>query len=203
MNALEQRLAETERALFFALSELHSGAVVQGDYDSQPPDRSMHPTALSTATPTHQQEKWELMSSWASQPLRNRTHAYAWLRSRQASTYQFVHDSSGASSSGERTHDTFSPPVTNASYGVDALRPPASGGQAARGSSIRTRKKRSRAPNGIRREGQYGTMWLENAGIIQFETPDEGGHSTQPTPATDLRRNKAKSLAKGNQDLYF
>lgn len=83
MNALESRLAETEKALFFALSELHSGAVVEGDYDSQPPDRSMHPQALSTAAPTHQLEKSDLMASWASQPLKNRAHAHAWLRSRQ------------------------------------------------------------------------------------------------------------------------
>lgn len=83
MNALESRLAETEKALFFALSELHSGVVVDGDYDSQPPHRSMLPQALSTAAPTHQLEKSDLMASWASQPLKNRAHAHAWLRSRQ------------------------------------------------------------------------------------------------------------------------
>lgn len=90
MAALEQRLAETEKALFFALAELHAGTVAHGDFDSQPPDRAIHPHALSTAAPTHQQEKWELMTSWADQPLKTRDQAVAWWRSRQASTHQRV-----------------------------------------------------------------------------------------------------------------
>lgn len=188
MNALEQRLADTETALFFALAEVHSGLVVQGDYDSQPPEQTMHPTALSTAAPTHQQEKWDLMASWVSQPLKNRAQAQAWLRSRQASTFQFVRDSS-STGLGERTHDTFTPPVANASHDVDALRPPV----------VHTRAKISRAPRGIRRERKYGARWLDYAGIMQFDTPEEidrGGTDSD-------RTSKAKSFARGNQNMYF
>lgn len=211
MNALESRLAETEKALFFALSEIHSGTVIQGEYDSQPPDRSMHPSALSTAAPTHQQEKCDLMASWASQPLKNRDQAQAWLRSRVASTYQFVRDSSAASSDrSETSPQAFTSSATNASHGVDALRPPVSLDGPARGSQVHARKKRSRAPNGIRREPQYGNRWLDHAGIMQFDTAEEndgGGNTTtiqHPAPATDLERNsKARSLARGNQDIYF
>lgn len=191
MNALEQRLAETEKALFFALSEVHSGAAIQGDYDSQPPDRSMHPSALSTAVPTHQQQKCDLMASWASQPLKNRNEAHAWLRSRQASTYQFVRESSGTSMGERSPHEIFTPSVTNPSHGIDALRPPTSSGPSQRGSSSpQAKKKRTRAPNGIRREGHYGSRWLENASIIQFDMPgnaNEGGNTNNtnnhPAPA--------------------
>lgn len=212
MNALESRLAETEKALFFALSEIHSGAVIQGEYDSQPPDRSMHPSALSTAAPTHQQEKCDLMASWASRPLKNRAQAQAWLRARQAITYEVVRDASVASTGLSETNPpAFTPSVTNASHDVDALRPLFPSDSPARGIQMHVRKKRSRAPNGIRMERRpYEDRTLDHAGLMQLDTSeknDNGGITTtvhHPAPATDLEpTSKARSLARGNQDIYF
>lgn len=81
MNALETRLAETERALFFALHELHDGVAVEGDYRDQLSYHAMSESALSDRTPSTQQEKADLLASWASRPLENRTQIRAWLES--------------------------------------------------------------------------------------------------------------------------
>lgn len=81
MNALETRLAETERALFFALHELHDGVATQGDYENHASYQAMSEPALSNRTASTQQEKADLVASWASRPLENRTQARAWLES--------------------------------------------------------------------------------------------------------------------------
>lgn len=76
MNALETRLAETERALFFALRELHDGVAIHAEYRDQPSCQAMNNRPAST-----QQEKADLVASWTSRPLENRTQARAWLES--------------------------------------------------------------------------------------------------------------------------
>lgn len=81
MNALEKRLADTEKALFFALQELHDGAASQVDYRSQNSYQPMRESVLSNDTPTTQQDKAKLVASWASRPLETRTQARAWLES--------------------------------------------------------------------------------------------------------------------------
>lgn len=87
MNALEQRLAETERALFVALCELHDDAAPQAGCQGQPSYQAMRESVLSSDAPTTQQEKAELVSSWARRPLENRTQTRAWLESMRTAAY--------------------------------------------------------------------------------------------------------------------
>ncbi|KAG6366591.1 hypothetical protein INS49_000769 [Diaporthe citri] len=74
VNALEKRLAETEKALFFALAEARAGT--HGDAISRP---SLRSSVLSRSTPTTQQEKAELMALWSKSPLEDRAQVEAWF----------------------------------------------------------------------------------------------------------------------------
>lgn len=74
VNALEKRLAETEKALFSALAEARAGA--HSNTASQP---ALRPSVLSRSTPTTQQEKAELMALWSKSPLEDRAHVDAWF----------------------------------------------------------------------------------------------------------------------------
>lgn len=74
VNALENRLAETERALFFALAEARAGT--HSNTASQP---ALRPSVLSRSTPTTQQEKAELMALWSKTPLEGRVNVEAWF----------------------------------------------------------------------------------------------------------------------------
>lgn len=86
MGGLEKRLAETERALFFALRELHDGAVTQGDYHIQSSSQAMRASVISNYTPTTQLEKAELAATWCDTPLGNRAQAKVWLDSMRPET---------------------------------------------------------------------------------------------------------------------
>lgn len=78
VSALERRLAETERALFFALAEIHDGVgTAQEDYETP-----------SNATATTQQEKTHLLESWADSPLSNREQARSWFESKRPNALQ-------------------------------------------------------------------------------------------------------------------
>lgn len=74
VNALEKRLAQTEKALFFALAEARAGT--HSNTASQP---ALRPSVLSRSTPTTQQEKAELMALWSKTPLEDRAHVEAWF----------------------------------------------------------------------------------------------------------------------------
>lgn len=76
VNALEKRLAETERALFFALAEARAGTGTHGDSTARP---AMRPSLLFRSTPTTQQEKAELMALWGKTPLKERAQIEAWF----------------------------------------------------------------------------------------------------------------------------
>ncbi|KAJ8131160.1 hypothetical protein O1611_g2466 [Lasiodiplodia mahajangana] len=69
LSALETRLQETERALFYALSELHEGIIEHGAY-------SGHSNPAQT--------KNDMMEKWASLPLGDRAQAKAWFLNRRA-----------------------------------------------------------------------------------------------------------------------
>lgn len=74
VNALEKRLAETEKALFSALAEARAGA--HSNATSRP---TLRPSVLSRSTPTTQQEKAELMTIWSKTPLQDGAHVDAWF----------------------------------------------------------------------------------------------------------------------------
>lgn len=74
VNALEKRLAQTERALFLALAAEDRA----GTHGNSTPQPALKPSVLSRSTPTTQQEKAELMALWSSTPLEDRAHVEAW-----------------------------------------------------------------------------------------------------------------------------
>lgn len=76
LNSLEKRLLDTERALFFALSEIHAGSVEQGKY-SDAGRRFMKPSS---------QSKTELLQGWTQFPLESRGEARSWFLDRQHGT---------------------------------------------------------------------------------------------------------------------
>ncbi|ORY69085.1 uncharacterized protein BCR38DRAFT_482557 [Pseudomassariella vexata] len=69
LNMLEKRLVETERALFFALAEIHAGIV----------DNDEYPNAALLATRPSTKSKSEMMAAWAKQPLGSRERAKSWF----------------------------------------------------------------------------------------------------------------------------
>ncbi|KAI0104037.1 hypothetical protein GGR51DRAFT_523262 [Nemania sp. FL0031] len=69
LSALESRLQETERALFYALGELLEGTVEHGPY-----------TGFLNAAQT----KSEMVEKWASLPLGDRAQVEAWFLNRRA-----------------------------------------------------------------------------------------------------------------------
>ncbi|ETS77723.1 hypothetical protein PFICI_09785 [Pestalotiopsis fici W106-1] len=73
LNSLEKRLLDTERALFFALSEIHAGSVEQGRY-SDAGRRFMKPSS---------QSKTELVQGWTQFPLETRDEARSWFLDKQ------------------------------------------------------------------------------------------------------------------------
>lgn len=79
VNALEKRLAETERALFLALAETRFGT--RSDVTAV---AAMKPSVLFRSTPTTQQEKAELMAAWGSTPLEERAQVEAWFEANAA-----------------------------------------------------------------------------------------------------------------------
>lgn len=80
---MEKRLAETERALFFALAEIHAGAVALDKYESPVLRQTMGTSVLSDPTPTMQQDKAKLMASWVRTPLADRGQVHAWFEANQ------------------------------------------------------------------------------------------------------------------------
>lgn len=101
VNALEKRLAETERALFFALAEARSST--RSDATAVP---AMRPSVLFRSTPTTQQEKAGLMAVWGNTPLKERAQVEAWFEE-------------NAAGGGLRTRVDFS--QAHATGGVDAV----------------------------------------------------------------------------------
>ncbi|KAH6645993.1 hypothetical protein BKA67DRAFT_582922, partial [Truncatella angustata] len=69
LNSLEKRLLETERALFFALAEIHARCTELGDY-SDAGLRLMKPSS---------QTKTELVQSWSRNPLDTRNDGRKWF----------------------------------------------------------------------------------------------------------------------------
>lgn len=83
VSSLEKRLAETERALFFALAEIYDGAGTQHDYESMLASQGMRLSVPSNTTATTQQEKTQFLESWADSPLANREQARSWFESKR------------------------------------------------------------------------------------------------------------------------
>lgn len=86
MTSLERRLAETERALFFALAQVHQSAMVRDDYSSPSCYQEMKQSILFNSAPMTQNDKKKLLDAWAENPLGNRAQAQSWFEMMRAET---------------------------------------------------------------------------------------------------------------------
>lgn len=98
---LERRLAETERALFFALREIHERVPMPDDYERLQPYRGQSlPVHSDLTTPTTQQEKNAFVRSWENYPLGSRAETEAWFRCRLAEAQETSRSPQATLSSG-------------------------------------------------------------------------------------------------------
>lgn len=201
MNSLEKRLAETERALFFALTEIYSGITVQDDYNSSPLHQGREELVLSNSTPTTQQEKTNLMASWAGNPLKTRTQAQAWFNSRRAGECPAV---GGAEHSSQDTIDENPDPATPTvacSKGKATVTPlSAYHGQVRVGSADSTKRRRAR--RNFRTAQQHRRS--ETAEFSYSESSVKHVEKGATGSAADLSQtSRTHNFVKANKKIYF
>lgn len=198
MFALEKRLAETEKALFFALHELHDGEAVHADYKNEPSYEVMREFITSNDTPSTQQEKAERMASWARRPLQNRTQARAWLES-----VRTVHSAAD---------DFHRETVANASLASSAVPVMAQGNT----TLLRTQSVSDRVGDS-ESDGNILPEQLQQRKTSHLRGRRSGGSATRPSEpfssqmtggAADPSRSvspssRASSFARENQKIYF
>lgn len=197
VNALETRLAETERALFFTLRELHDGVVAQGDdYGNHVSYQTMSEPALSNRTPSTQQEKADLVASWASRPLENRIQARAWLESMRKTGNSATSGVHQEKARVQALHGTnFAPATTpqvsslietqSVSNTTEIIRP-----ERSQPSSFRTsREKGERARRSATRTSQ------------RYRSHEDKGAAD--TAMTAARPSRASLFANANKNIYF
>lgn len=198
MTALEKRLAETERALFFALRELHDGAAVHADYHSQPSYQGMRESVFSNDTPSTQQEKADLMASWASRPLENRTQAQAWLESMRTGP---------CAADGVHLQTVAHAPATSTAAPISGLGSPAH--FATQPESERVGDSESKGNASLEQSQQYkasrrkGKRSRGRASRLSepYRSPGDGGAVDPPVLAPPPSR--ASSFANANKEIYF
>lgn len=191
VNALEKRLAETERALFFALHELHDGEAVHADYQNQPPFKALRESVLSSDTSSTQQEKANLVASWASRPLENRTQARTWLESMRTEAYATdnVHPQGVAQVS---LISNAAPSMVPGKPESERVEDSESNGNALPGESQQRKTSRRR---GKRLRGRASRL------SEPYRSQRNGGAADPPNLAPPSSR--ASSFAKANKAIYF
>lgn len=198
VNTLEKRLAETERALFFALAEIHDRTITQGDYDDPSVDRTMQPSVLFDSMSTTQQEKADLVASWTGNPLRNRAQAQAWFQTRRTGAYANVDDdSSGQTMAGGGTVDVSAPSAVTS---ISRVRP-----------TTRSTLQKLGGHRIIEDARQHGVR-QSNSHRAQHNIarPADGVSHLGVDPASvsapladSLQASKARNLAQTHEKLYF
>lgn len=196
VNSLERRLADTERALFFALVEIHAGAVIDDNYDSQ----GMKPSVLSRSTPTTQQEKAGLVDEWTRFPLEHRAQAQAWLKSRQTGPYA--------------VDNSLDQPTTGAEGPLDTTTPSPS--VATRGSKRPTTRSARESLRHLGPGGDTGQPGIQEDSLrnIRPRSDGDGTHSHNPAGVFDDGRtidpipdvfeaSRANNFAQANKMVYF
>lgn len=203
INTLEKRLAETERALFFALTEIHAGVVAHDDYESPALRRTMGVSLLSGTAPTTQQDKAGLTASWSKAPLINRRQAQEWFEDKTKEAAVPASVNSGARGG----LDDVAPATTSEVSSPSSGRPVAhlhqtrhteavSGGAFATGiveprSSVDpTRDIQGRFSGWAESHREGPVFGPRNEGVI-------------PSASDTSPVSKARDLARGNPSLYF
>lgn len=204
VNALEKRLAETERALFFALAEIHAGTVARHNYESPMLRQAMEVSVLSGPIPTTQQDKAQLMATWAKSPLADREQAYAWFEANQGeANLPTLYEESAASI--KRGVDTVTPstsptviPKTSRRPVGHPLRNSQAGASASNETSV-TEDSQQNSHRGSTRRGMF-TGWEESHPEETFSDASNEGNSHL---ANMSQASKASDIARANKSLYF
>ncbi|KAI1125088.1 hypothetical protein F5Y10DRAFT_14192 [Nemania abortiva] len=177
LGALESRLQETERALFYALGELHEGTVERDAY-----------AGLSNPAQT----KSEMMEKWASLPLGDRGQVKAWFLNRRAEGSSITVRPDGQSRT--RTGLDVTTP-TDFEPGQDDITTP---GSQMRASAFL----QSPTANGYRPPSQDADMFTPSAMVPPLTPvalmPDS--HSPVHDPGISTR---AQAVAKSHRRMYF
>jgi hypothetical protein len=203
VNALERRLAETERALFFALAEIHAGTVACDNYESPMLRQAMGVSVLSGPIPTTQQDKAQLMATWAKFPLADREQAYAWFGANQGeATLPALYEDSAAGvtkrvDTATLTTSSTVIPKTSGRSVVHPLR----NSQADRASNETSAVEDSQRSShrGSTRRGVF-TGWEES----HLEgTSSDASNEGNSHLASMSQTSKANDFARENKSLYF
>lgn len=198
---METRLAETERALFFALAEIHAGAVVRENYESPSVRQAMGPSVLLEPTPTTQQDKARLMASWARSPLTDREQAHAWFEANRGE--DSVHSYVSPNANMTTGVDTITPSNSGIVISANSDRPVAHIGPSSRierdsnDGFVAETPQRSRHMASVRQ----GDLSDSHPAMPSFSGSRNEGDTP---PARDVAQtSKASSFAKANTNVYF
>lgn len=202
LNALEKRLAETERALFFALAEIHTGVIENNEY----------PTASKKAINPVSHSKAELMENWARLSLNTRDHTLAWFLDHRLSTHgQF--QNAGATLGLESLENASNPsPVP--SLRDEQLSPSLHSGSHLSEASphwVPSRGVSSHVPASEYDSSYHSHMGLENLQTTRSQShPEQTGQElARLTGLQDAtvppagNQNRARILARDNKRTYF
>ncbi|KAH8765434.1 hypothetical protein F5883DRAFT_557052 [Diaporthe sp. PMI_573] len=193
VNALEKRLAETERALFFALAEARPGT--HSEATARP---ALRPSLLFRSTPTTQQEKAELMALWGKTPLEESAQVEAWF---EANTEEGGHQASVGFSQ------------THAVGEVDAVAPvtpPTEGPGNASSLAAQTHhnSQLGGSSSTAADDGQSRHSGSSRLSVCAQRVPRVSRHSPLSRGSTTTRANlpqmsRASRFANDNKNLYF
>ncbi|KUI55878.1 hypothetical protein VP1G_03257 [Cytospora mali] len=196
VNTLEKRLAETERALFFALAEIHAGVVARDDYESPALRQTMGESVLSSPTPITQQDKAKLMASWARTPLADREQVQKWFEANRGKAALPNRGSSDADVARRRLDAVITPANSSAVASNRSGQPvtrPHRHSQAVPDSSG------SSVPEADQRSIQ--NAWAESHPNIP--SLDPRSEEDRPSAWNVSQASKARSFARDNTNLYF
>ncbi|KUI63745.1 hypothetical protein VM1G_10592 [Cytospora mali] len=199
VNTLEKRLAETERALFFALAEIHAGVVARDDYESPALRQTMGESVLSSPTPITQQDKAKLMASWARTPLADREQVQKWFEANRGKAALPTRGGSDADLAKRRLDAVITPATPANSSAVASNRSGQPVTRPHRQSQAVTDSSGSSVPEADQRSTQ--NSWAESHPNIPSLNP--GSEEDRPSAWNVSQASKARSFARDNTNLYF
>lgn len=155
----------------------------------------METSVLSGASPTTQQDKGDLMASWARTPLADRVQVHTWFEANRGAASLPASVESGAGVTREGV-DTITP--TTPSTGTLS-----SSGQRVSHQGRSTRAERVSSGTSFPELAQQGRLpgWTECRSDVPSSDPISEGDTSLPRNVS--QSSKAASLVKGNANLYF
>ncbi|KXJ90517.1 hypothetical protein Micbo1qcDRAFT_205351 [Microdochium bolleyi] len=192
LSSLEQRLVDTENALYFALAEILQGVPELGDYRS---------AAAQVARPTQSQSKADAIQAWSQWPLNSRQQACEWFAAKHGQA------GSAASPSAGPQNPVGRPIASPAARGtISASAAPA---DAAALQWDDHDQVMSAHEDGAEMEQPGDTPWAwttppqQVAVIPPIQNLVATPSSSSPSPSSGNMGSKARSLAQERKRIYF